>query len=73
MRYDQLPAAMKAQVDAKLGIRQRHRDKSAATGPGLELRCSRCPFSTDMPTDDRLAGHAAEHPGVAVRYEWRRA
>jgi hypothetical protein len=69
--YSRLPAAMRAQVDAQLGKADRKRTQRAATGPGLPLRCTRCTFTTDQPTDDRLAAHAATHPGVAVRYEWR--
>lgn len=70
MRYDQLPAKLRAQADQQLGKTKAKRVKATASGPGLPLTCSRCPFSTDKPTEGRLDAHADTHPG-GCRYEWR--
>lgn len=73
MRLNDLPPNLRAQAEAKLGqlgAPKRKRDTSTATGTGLLLRCSRCPFTTDQPTEDRLTAHTATHPG-GCRYEWR--
>lgn len=69
MRYDQLPAKLRAQADAQLGKTTTKRVRAVATGPGLPLACSRCPWTTDDPTEGRLTAHTATHPG-GCRYEW---
>lgn len=70
MRYDQLPAAMRAQVDAQVGKTTAKRVRATAAGPAMPVYCSRCPFTTDRPTEGRLTDHANTHPG-GCRYEWR--
>lgn len=69
MRYDQLPAKARAQVDAQIGTTKAKRTRATAAGPGLELSCSRCRFTTDQPTEGRLSAHTDTHPG-GCRYEW---
>ncbi len=69
MRLDQLPPAIRAQAEAKLGTEGRKRERATATGPGLPLSCTRCEFVADPPTEGRLAKHADEHEG-GCRFEW---
>lgn len=73
MRYEDLPAAARAQVDAKLGRRRGRTTSREATigehGPGLPLRCTRCAFTAQPATGARLEAHqAATGHG---RFEWR--
>lgn len=75
LRYNQLPAALRAQVDAKEGKAKKVRAERRPTEPGLPLRCTRpgCTWVSTTATEGELSRHADTHAGlmVAVRYEWR--
>lgn len=79
VRYEDLPAKARAQVDAQVDAqvgrrgraRTTRREVTVAESPGLPLSCVRCDFVADPATEARLAAHqAATGHG---RFEWRPA
>lgn len=63
MRYEDLPAKARAQVDAQLGRRTKARttrkEVPITESPGLPLTCTRCDFTAHPATETALERHQA--------------